>query len=1718
MAEMDEQILEGMYMGIEEKIESIAETVGQQLLFTTEQLESSLKGSIDSMLEEVRYITQQNSAIYDLSKADITALKDDIDKSTAEKIEVALGGLKAQIEELQQKLAGLSAGSSEPSESAINAAVADQSGKIDEAVDKLNARLQLEVNALRGELMDAIAKIPTSVSSSEEKPQVVHDDKLGEAVNTLGVKLENQSKEVGALKDELLGAMAQLSVASASGTGEAPQIVNNDKLEIAVETLGVKLEKQALEMGVLKDELLDAMAQLSLAGVSSTGEKPQIVRDAKLEEAVDSLSVKMDKQAREVGGLRDELLEAMAQIGMAVATPRDSSSDFMALKAELTKSKDATDASEREYLHQFDRAVDTMNSRMQLEIDKLRADLLNAISDIPKEPAEPVQKKKAAASDVDTEKLSAAVESLNESLDTKVAVLKDELLGAIAQVGMAVFNAPDHKDDFISLREDIAKNQGANEAAEREHSIQLERAIDDLNNTVLQEIAALKAEMREKIANVKTDDGASKSKKDSAQASDEYAEKLEEAVDALNKKIESQSREVGGLKDELLEAMAQIGMAVTTVPDSRSGLTALREEIARKQDESAAVERERSIQLERAIDDLNNNLLKEIAELKAEMREKIANVKVVSDGAEKSQKDSTQASEEYAEKLEEAVGTLNKKLENQSKEVGGLKEELLEAMAQIGIAVSTVPDSQSDLMALREEIARKQDENAAGYYPIQLDRAVDNLNSRLKIEIDNLKAEMLNAISEIKTAPVAAVEHREGAEISDAKVAELSQSVENLNHSMDTRFNAIKDELLGAIAQVGMAVFNAPDQAEEWASVKDEIVRSNEERITAHNEYTERLDDAINAINEQMNDVKEEVLGAISSIAVSDAGSGNAASSASESSVNYDWLAEKLAQKVPAIDYDFMAERVKALLPEDAAAAPASEPAPEGEVQKPAPAADSGEPFEIDYDLLAEKIAIIVPEVDYDELADRIANMIPQADENAIADKVASVIPQTDENQIADKVADAIPLVDYDLIAEKVAEKMLGTDYENLHSHTESTVREEKEIDYDLLAEKVADKTAPVDYDLIAQKCAEQTAPVDYDLIAEKVVDRTATVDYDLIAEKVVDRTATVDYDLIAEKCAARVPHIDYNDFAERVAAATHLMADPVEVDYDLIADKVAEKIALAEADEIEAAIDPVTLAETIAEYLKANPAETPVASEPDYDTLAQKVAEKIPSINYDELVSRIRIATAFTANRGEAETSSEDGAVTSADIPTPEMSVDYDLLAEILVQKVPAVDYDEITERVKVIVENTPVSGAIDYDALAERISMILPEVDYDTIAERVAAVVMPTDSNILANKIAAAIPQADENVIADRIASAMPAINYDLIANRVARILVNEFDVTVDDAGIAKIAQSVSDELDYNKVADQIVEILKAKEMFNDSASASTSKKDTKRASEDEIVIATVPPQNGFNYGPQPAYNYAPQSAYNYVPQPAYNYAPQPAVPQPAPAVPQPAPVATPKPQPAAPQPAPATPQPAAQLPTPAQKFPFGKEKKEKQPPVQRKAPSAKPLPVAESDEEEDLTPRYKRSFQARISQSEEEVKSYYSRLKNALLQYTRVNSQVNQSNDRFSFAGETIAKVGVNGKTLCLYIALNPDEFASTVYHQKYEGDKKMYEKTPMMVKIKSEIGLKRALRLIPLLMEKIGAVAGEKKTVDYVAMYPYKTDEELIEKGLIKEIAPKSEIKF
>lgn len=154
-----------------------------------------------------------------------------------------------------------------------------------------------------------------------------------------------------------------------------------------------------------------------------------------------------------------------------------------------------------------------------------------------------------------------------------------------------------------------------------------------------------------------------------------------------------------------------------------------------------------------------------------------------------------------------------------------------------------------------------------------------------------------------------------------------------------------------------------------------------------------------------------------------------------------------------------------------------------------------------------------------------------------------------------------------------------------------------------------------------------------------------------------------------------------------------------------------------------------------------------------------------------------------------------------------------------------------------------------------------------------------------------------------------------------------------------------------------------------------------------------------------------------------------------------------------------------------------------------------------------------KYNRSFIARIIQSDDDCKQYYGAVKHALLSYKKVNSNVAWGNERFNKGRETIARMKIRGKTLVIYLALDPNEYKTSVYHHADVSDNKSVLGTPMMIKVKSPLGVRKAIRLIDEMLEKRNGEKRELPERDYAAMYPYETIEELIEDGLVKDVRKK-----
>ena len=151
-----------------------------------------------------------------------------------------------------------------------------------------------------------------------------------------------------------------------------------------------------------------------------------------------------------------------------------------------------------------------------------------------------------------------------------------------------------------------------------------------------------------------------------------------------------------------------------------------------------------------------------------------------------------------------------------------------------------------------------------------------------------------------------------------------------------------------------------------------------------------------------------------------------------------------------------------------------------------------------------------------------------------------------------------------------------------------------------------------------------------------------------------------------------------------------------------------------------------------------------------------------------------------------------------------------------------------------------------------------------------------------------------------------------------------------------------------------------------------------------------------------------------------------------------------------------------------------------------------------------------KYSRSFTANLIQSDDTVKDYYSELKNHILSYKGVKSRISWKFDSYNRGRDQLFKVKLRGKTICLYCALDPNEFDESKYHHE-PIDAKIFEDVPMLVKIKSGLGLRKAKELVDITMAKFGIEKDEKaKTVDYVAKYPYEPNEPLLARKLIKAL--------
>ena len=173
------------------------------------------------------------------------------------------------------------------------------------------------------------------------------------------------------------------------------------------------------------------------------------------------------------------------------------------------------------------------------------------------------------------------------------------------------------------------------------------------------------------------------------------------------------------------------------------------------------------------------------------------------------------------------------------------------------------------------------------------------------------------------------------------------------------------------------------------------------------------------------------------------------------------------------------------------------------------------------------------------------------------------------------------------------------------------------------------------------------------------------------------------------------------------------------------------------------------------------------------------------------------------------------------------------------------------------------------------------------------------------------------------------------------------------------------------------------------------------------------------------------------------------------------------------------------------------------------EKRADGEEPIAVLPLPDNKFVRGRYDKSFTAKLMQSSESIKKYYVDLANELLTYDKVHNRISWANSSFYTGRKVISKFSIRGKTLYLYLALEPKQFLNSKYFVIDESSVKRYKMVPLRVKVKSQRGVRFGKELIEILIQKLGVSRLEDKleTVK-VSDYPYDTTKNLLERGLIK----------
>ena len=141
-----------------------------------------------------------------------------------------------------------------------------------------------------------------------------------------------------------------------------------------------------------------------------------------------------------------------------------------------------------------------------------------------------------------------------------------------------------------------------------------------------------------------------------------------------------------------------------------------------------------------------------------------------------------------------------------------------------------------------------------------------------------------------------------------------------------------------------------------------------------------------------------------------------------------------------------------------------------------------------------------------------------------------------------------------------------------------------------------------------------------------------------------------------------------------------------------------------------------------------------------------------------------------------------------------------------------------------------------------------------------------------------------------------------------------------------------------------------------------------------------------------------------------------------------------------------------------------------------VKEAAPAPAPAPVQEEEEAKKLSIQ-RIPFANKIVKADKELQEKYNELKSELLAYG-ASSRVSVACDTFRLHRKPYCKITIVGKTLKVYFALDPKDYVESPIPVVDASEKVAYEEVPALIKVKSNLSVKRAKELAAQAFAKDG----------------------------------------